>query len=437
LARIELDHVDVVFPVGRDKGMTFKDFVINMLGGKVKRRIESVHALRDIHLSLRDGARLGIIGHNGAGKSTLLRTMAGIFPIERGERTVEGHLCSLFDITLGFERETTGWDNIYHRAFLQGETPQSLRGKIEEIADFTELGSFLDLPLKCYSAGMIMRLAFAIATANRPEILLIDEVFGTGDLGFRVKAKQRLSQLIDSARIIVMVGHDLASIAHFCDTVIWMEQGRIKQMGPAHDVIATYQQSASVFPSTELVARYRGPADDNMYIGRLIRLGDEVRAEIAKSVQGRWEMLATVPVPRFRGRLRFDVVGSVLRLYLNNLLLVEVEDGDLPQEGTVGLRASQAGGSFERFVARGGADPTSLGAEIHPLGGRLLVGDWQPIFGEFIADEDRWVVGTSGPSLSVLREVSATDVSISCDVDLPPQAATLPIRSPMPVGAAA
>jgi ABC-type polysaccharide/polyol phosphate transport system ATPase subunit len=434
LARIDLEHVDVVFPIGRDKGMTFKDFVINMLGGKVRRRIENVHALRDINLSLHDGARLGIIGHNGAGKSTLLRTIAGIFPIDGGTRDVQGHLCSLFDITLGFERETTGWDNIRHRAYLQGETPSSLRDKIEEIAEFTELGGFLDLPLKCYSAGMVMRLAFAIATANRPEILLIDEVFGTGDLGFRVKAKQRLAQLIDTARIIVMVGHDLASIANFCDTVIWMEQGRIKQIGAAHDVIAAYQQAAAVFPSVELVARYRGPADDNMYIGRLLRLGEEVRAEIAKNVRGRWEMLSSTPVLSWQGRLRFDAVGPDLRLYLNNLLIAEAVDDGL-HEGTVGLRASQAGGSFERFAARGlTADPRN---QAHPLGGRLLVGDWQTPFGAFQMDEDCWRADPGGPALSVLHEVSASDVSISCDVDLPPAKATVPLRSSMPVGAAA
>jgi ABC-type polysaccharide/polyol phosphate transport system ATPase subunit len=433
LARIELDHVDVVFPVGRDKGMTFKDFVINLLGGQSKPRIENVHALRDISLTLEPGTRLGIIGHNGAGKSTLLRTMAGIFPIERGGRLVDGHLCSLFDITLGFDRETTGWDNIYHRAYLQGETPRSLRGKIEEIAEFTELDGFLDLPLKCYSAGMVMRLAFAIATANRPEILLIDEVFGTGDLGFRVKAKQRLSDLIDSAQIIVMVGHDLASIESFCDTVIWMEQGRIKRMGTSRDVIAAYQQAASVFPSTELVARYRGPVDQNMYIGRLIRLGEEVRAEIAKSVDGRWQMLSSVPVARSRGRLRLDAIGAELRLYLDNLLLVESEDHELI-DGTVGLRASQAGGTFERFSARG----VSLAAGgAHPMGGGLLSGRWEPAFGRFIDEGDRWGVDTAGPALATLSGVRVRDVSVSCDVDLPMPSVIVPMRSSLPVGAAA
>ncbi|MBY0588729.1 ATP-binding cassette domain-containing protein [bacterium] len=412
--------------------MTFKDFVINLLGGQAKRRIENVHALREITLTLGEGTRLGIIGHNGAGKSTLLRTMAGIFPIEQGRRNVEGHLCSLFDITLGFDRETTGWDNIYHRAYLQGETPRSLRGKIEEIAEFTELGSFLDLPLKCYSAGMVMRLAFAIATANRPEILLIDEVFGTGDLGFRVKAKQRLTDLIDSAKIIVMVGHDLASIESFCDNVIWMEQGRIKLMGNSRDVIAAYQQAAAVFPSTELVARYRGPADENMYIGRLLRLGEEVRAEIAKSIDGRWQLLSSVPVARSSGRLRFDVIGGELRLYLDNLLLVESEDHDLTR-GSVGLRSSHTGGSFERFSARG----ISHVGPRHPLGGELLRGPWQPIFGRFIPADEGWTVSDEGPALTSLQSVDAADVSISCDVNLPAPTAVLTMRSTMPVGAAA
>jgi ABC-type polysaccharide/polyol phosphate transport system ATPase subunit len=238
---IELDRVDVVFPVPSDKGVSLKELLTRRIWRRRRTRMQQVHALRDVSLSIGDGARIGVIGDNGAGKSTLLRTIAGVYPVERGRVEVHGRISSMFDITLGFERESTGWENIRFRSYLLGETPRRLEKKIREIGEFTELGGFLDVPLKCYSAGMVMRLAFAAATSCEPEILLIDEVFGTGDLSFRAKAKQRMEQLMESARIFVMVGHDLPSIASFCKTVVWMEHGRVRMVGPAETVLSAYE----------------------------------------------------------------------------------------------------------------------------------------------------------------------------------------------------
>lgn len=246
---VELDHVNVVFPVIRDKGMTLKELLTRKIFRKGPSRIEHVHAINDLSLSIQDGDRIGVIGNNGAGKSTLLRTIAGVYPIASGRLDVTGRVSSLFDITLGFERECTGWENIRFRAYLQGETPKSIAPKLREIAEFTELGEFLDVPLKCYSTGMAMRLGFAVATSTEPEILLIDEVFGTGDLTFRVKAKQRIERMMQSARIIVMVGHELESIRSFCDKVIWMEKGHIRMIGPAESVLEAYQAKPQPLPS--------------------------------------------------------------------------------------------------------------------------------------------------------------------------------------------
>jgi ABC-type polysaccharide/polyol phosphate transport system ATPase subunit len=169
-----------------------------------------------------------------------LRTIAGVYPIARGRRIVDGSICSLFDIALGFEMNASGWKNIHYRAYLQGETPASLKRKINDIAEFTELGDFLDLPLRTYSAGMLMRLAFAIATSSDPEILLIDEVFNTGDMRFQIKAEQRLRDMVDRAHIVVMVGHDLAALLKFCERVIWMDHGQIREDGRAKRVIISY-----------------------------------------------------------------------------------------------------------------------------------------------------------------------------------------------------
>lgn len=243
MASIELDHVNVVFPVVLHKGLTFKEFVTRYLVRGARPVAGRIHALRDVSLRLKLGDRLGVIGHNGAGKSTLLRTIAGVYPAETGRVATAGRICSLFDITIGFEWESTGWDNIRFRSYLQGETPGTLRSKIDEIAEFSELGEFLDIPIKCYSTGMLVRLAFAIATSSQPEILLVDEVFAAGDLSFQGRAQSRIERMMDSASIIVMAGHDLSAIAKLCRTTLWLDHGRMRRIGPSDAVIEEYTQS--------------------------------------------------------------------------------------------------------------------------------------------------------------------------------------------------
>jgi ABC-type polysaccharide/polyol phosphate transport system ATPase subunit len=246
MAKIALTDVSLTFTVHQRKRVTLKEYLIQTV---VHRRsistAVSVHALAGVNLSLRDGDRLGVIGHNGAGKSTLLKLLAGIYPPTVGTREVEGKICSLFDISLGFEPEATGWDNISYRAFLQGESPASLRGKMDGIAAFTELGSFLDVPVRHYSAGMMMRLAFSIATAIEPEVLLIDEVLAVGDLAFQEKAQARMKEMMGSARIMVIVAHDLKTIRKICNRVIWMQQGRVMGAGPTDEVVDEYIASVT------------------------------------------------------------------------------------------------------------------------------------------------------------------------------------------------
>jgi ABC-type polysaccharide/polyol phosphate transport system ATPase subunit len=140
--------------------------------------------------------------------------------------------------------EASGWENIAYRGYLQGETPQSIGDKMQAIADFSELGDFLDMPVRCYSSGMMVRLAFSIATAIEPEILLIDEVLGAGDLSFQAKALERIRQLLARSRIVVAVSHDLRSLMQLCDRMIWMDHGRIRMTGPSPEVVAAYEASA-------------------------------------------------------------------------------------------------------------------------------------------------------------------------------------------------
>jgi ABC-type polysaccharide/polyol phosphate transport system ATPase subunit len=243
MAQIELDRVSLTFNIRQNSKVTFKEFVVQRLGRRAAAQRMQVKALQNVSLSIQEGQRVGIIGHNGAGKSTLLRLLAGIYPPTGGQRLVEGRISSLFDITLGFESEASGWENIGYRSYLQGETPHTIKDKIQPIADFSELGDFLKLPVRYYSAGMSVRLAFSIATAIEPEILLVDEVLSVGDLAFQDKARGRMYDMMSKAKIIVMVSHDLASIEKFCNRVVWMEHGAVRQIGPAQAVIGAYTEA--------------------------------------------------------------------------------------------------------------------------------------------------------------------------------------------------
>ncbi len=241
MASIRLDDVSLVFRVRQQRRMTLKEFVVQRIMLRTPNPVLEVKALQNINLHLNEGDRLGIIGCNGAGKSTMLRMLAGIYPPTTGTRVVDGEIGSLFDLALGFEQDATGWENICFRGYLQGETPKTIKSKMQAIADFSELGEFLYTPLRYYSSGMVVRLAFSVATAINPEILLVDEVLSAGDLAFQRKCRQRMEDMISTARLIVMVSHDLGALQRFCNRIIWLENGTIREEGPAEIVIGRYK----------------------------------------------------------------------------------------------------------------------------------------------------------------------------------------------------
>jgi ABC-type polysaccharide/polyol phosphate transport system ATPase subunit len=240
MSLIELNDVGLLFRVRKLGRISLKEYLLQGLFRPSKKNSFEVHALEHIDLTVKEGERLGIIGHNGAGKSTLLKLLAGIYPPTSGTRCVRGQISSLFDIALGFEQEASGRENIKYRCYLQGETPKSVRAKMQEIADFSELGEFLDMPVRYYSAGMMVRLAFSIATAIEPEILLVDEVLAAGDISFQANARDRMRALMSTARAVVLVSHDLSAIEMICDRVLWLEHGRMQMLGPTEEVIAAY-----------------------------------------------------------------------------------------------------------------------------------------------------------------------------------------------------
>ena len=171
-----------------------------------------------------------------------MRLLAGVYHPTSGTSTVEGKVSSLFELALGFEMEASGWKNIRFRGYLQGESRDGIRRKASEIAEFSGLGDFLKIPAHYYSAGMMVRLAFSTATAIEPEILLVDEILGAGDMAFQQKAKQRLSEMMEQARILVVVSHDLKVLPQLCDRGIWLDKGRVRADGRIEEVIAAYTE---------------------------------------------------------------------------------------------------------------------------------------------------------------------------------------------------
>ncbi len=240
MSLIELDDVSLHFHVRFQGRTSLKDYLLHGLLRGRRQITREVKALERINLTVERGERVGIIGHNGAGKSTMLKLLAGIYPPTSGTRRVSGRVSSLFDIALGFEPEANGWDNIRFRAYLQGETPRSVQAHLQAIADFSELGEFLDMPVRYYSSGMLVRLAFSVATAIEPEILIVDEVLSAGDCHFQAKAQQRMQTLISHAQAVVVVSHDLATLEKVCSRLVWLDHGRIRMTGLPGDVIAAY-----------------------------------------------------------------------------------------------------------------------------------------------------------------------------------------------------
>jgi len=245
MSRIVLDGVGLTFRVRRHVRMSLKDYVVRQMFRRSINPILEVHALSGVDMKIERGDRVGIVGHNGAGKSTLLRTLAGIYKPSHGRLTVEGRVSSLFDLTLGFEMDATGWENISYRSYLQGETPKTVRAKRNAIAEFSELGDFLNTPVRYYSAGMMVRLGFSIATTIEPEILLVDEVLSAGDLSFQEKARERMRSMMDRAHLMVMVSHDLVSLAKICNRAVWLDHGHMMMAGPTDQVVAAYKAAAT------------------------------------------------------------------------------------------------------------------------------------------------------------------------------------------------
>jgi lipopolysaccharide transport system ATP-binding protein len=238
---IQAREVILQYPLGQFVRGSLKTLMLSMFGHREQvKTAKYVDALRSINLAIQQGERVALIGHNGSGKSTLLRAIAGVYPLASGEITVSGRIGTLLELSVGFEVEATGRENIYYRGMAMGYSRRMLRKHEKEIVDFCGLGDFIDLPVRTYSAGMHMRLAFAISTQFSPEVLLVDEVFGAGDRTFSEKAVERMMRIVKNSGIFVIATHDLGMVRRVCQRTIWLEAGRIIADGPTETVLPEY-----------------------------------------------------------------------------------------------------------------------------------------------------------------------------------------------------
>lgn len=243
---IQVKDCVLQYPIGAFNRGSLKSMAMSIFGKRsAPATSQFVDALRGVSFDIQQGERVALIGHNGSGKSTLLRAMAGVYPPAAGTIRVSGRIGTLLELGVGFEQEATGRENIYYRGMAMGYSRRILARHEQEIVDFCGLGDFIDLPVRTYSAGMYVRLAFAISTQFSPEVLLVDEVFGAGDAAFQKRARDRMLNIVQNAGIFVIATHDVSLVSMICTRVIWLEAGRIISDGPADTVIPDFMSRTS------------------------------------------------------------------------------------------------------------------------------------------------------------------------------------------------
>lgn len=244
MSYISLKNVGVDIPIYNANTRSLKRKLFKAATGGVLDRDKSglvvVRALRDINLELQLGDRVGIVGHNGAGKSSLLRVLSGVYKPTSGQVTIQGHAVSLIDMSLGIDPEATGRENIFIRAALLGMQKKKIKAQLDEIIDFSEIGDFIDMPVRTYSSGMHLRLAFSVATVIRPEILIMDEWLSVGDESFKQKAELRMQELVEATGVMVIASHSQELIKKVCNRVVWLEHGCLRKQGLPYEICEEY-----------------------------------------------------------------------------------------------------------------------------------------------------------------------------------------------------
>ncbi len=243
MASITLKNASVEIPIYNARARSLRSNLIRKVGGRIapdNSDVVTVQALRNINLSLKSGDRLALIGHNGAGKSTLLRVFSGAYEPSSGEAIIDGKVSSMLDITMGMDPEMSGAENIILRGVFVGMKMAEAKAIIPEIAEFSELGNYLDLPMRTYSSGMTLRIAFGVSTVRPPEILLLDELISVGDAAFAKKARQRIESMMDQASILVLASHEPKTLRQYCNRAVLMSEGTIIAEGDVDSILKEY-----------------------------------------------------------------------------------------------------------------------------------------------------------------------------------------------------
>jgi len=234
IAKLKFENVTVQYPIYNNRTMSLRNHLVRIsTGGRIESEtghIQIVTALREASFQINHGDAVALIGHNGAGKSTLLRSMAGVYMPVSGTIQREGRVATVLDLGAGMDPELTGYENIIRMSMLMGATSEEIAERTAEIEAFTQLGDFLQLPIRTYSSGMATRLMFAVATSTKPDILLVDEIFGTGDAEFQARAQERMESLIRSVGIFVFASHSNTLVRRYCNRFFFLEHGKIKEI---------------------------------------------------------------------------------------------------------------------------------------------------------------------------------------------------------------
>ena len=238
---IRANDISMRYLMTYDRIQSIKEYIVQMLRGKIK--YEEFWALKNVSFEVERGEVVGIIGHNGAGKSTLLKVISGILKPTGGSLEVHGNVVPMLELGSGFDHDLTGREIIFLNGSILGYSEKYLKEKYEQIVEFSELGKFIDVPIRNYSSGMLMRLAFSIATVVQPEILIVDEILAVGDAAFQEKSKARMLELMSGGTTVLFVSHSLEQIREMCDRVIWLEHGQIKAIGATKEICDAYEAS--------------------------------------------------------------------------------------------------------------------------------------------------------------------------------------------------
>lgn len=248
---IELKHVSLSFKIGNDKIDNLKEYVIRTIN-RTKEKKRNFKATDDVSFKIYKGEKVGLIGYNGAGKSTLLKIISGVYTPDEGEVIINGNIAPLLALGAGFDKNFSGRENIFLNGSILGYNEEFLRSKYDEIVEFSELGEFIDFPVKNYSKGMLSKLGFSIATVVNPDILILDEVLGVGDVNFRKKSRERLQSLMESDTTVLFVSHSIGDIRTICQKAIWIEKGKIREIGESNEICDKYLAEAENASSEEI-----------------------------------------------------------------------------------------------------------------------------------------------------------------------------------------